>query len=218
MPYQDAFQFLVDLGFLDVILPFVLVFIITYGVLQRTQILGQEKKKPKTRLNAMVAFVMGFFAVLAVNLLNVINIVLFYFVLLLVIGLCLALVFGLTGAEGGIRNRLFIAIMIVFIVLFFFYALAQAGVIDESRFFNTLFWPAIVIAVAALLIYFLFRKKTEAPAARPAARPAERPQQAGPPQPSAEEEGGENPFAGLTPDEAQIMRRAGEIIQRRRGR
>ncbi len=217
MPYQDAFQFLVDLGFLDVILPFVLVFIITYGVLQRTQILGQENKKPKTRLNVMVAFVMGFFAVLAVNLLNVINIMLFYFVLLLVIGLCLALVLGLTGAEGGIRNRLFISIMIVFIVLFFFFALAKAGVIEENRFYNTIFWPVIIITIAALIIYLLFKKETEAPAARPSARPAARPAERQP-QPGPEEEGGENPFAGLTAEEAQAVQRAGEILQRRRGR
>jgi len=163
MAYQEVFQWLVDIGLVDVVLPFILVFTLTFGVLQKTKVLGEEDKKPKRKLNAMVAFVMGFFAVLATNLLNVINTIVGYLVLLLIIGLLLALVLGLAGAEGGHTNKLFIAVMIVLFALFVFYALARAGVIDEQRFFSTILWPVIAIGVVAAVLYFVLRKKPAAP-------------------------------------------------------
>ncbi len=43
------------------------------------------------------ALALGFLVVLTANLLNIINIMLFYFVILLVIALCLALIFGMTA-------------------------------------------------------------------------------------------------------------------------
>ncbi len=175
---KEAVQFLVDLGLLEVVLPFILVFTITFGILQRTRILGVEDKQPKRQLNAMVAFVMGFFAVLATNLLKVISTLLSYFVLLMIIALMLALVFGLMGAEIGRGNRLFMAIMIALFALFVFYGLAESGIINKDRFFSTILWPAVVIGTIALVIYFISgRKPAEKKPAAPEKRAAP---QAGP--------------------------------------
>jgi hypothetical protein len=162
MAYQEVFQWLVDLGFIDVILPFLLVFTLTYAVLQKTRVLGEEgDKKPKKRLNAMVAFVLGFFAVLATQMLNVVNILLGYLVLLMIVGLLLAIVLGLAGAEGGHKNKLFIALMIILFALFVFYGLSRAGIIDEQRFFDTLFWPVVALAVLGTVLFFVLRKPAE---------------------------------------------------------
>ena len=184
MPYQEVFQWLVDVGFVEVILPFLLVFTLTYAVLQRTKVLGMEgeEKAPKKKLNAMVAFVMGFFAVLATHLLNVINIMIGYLVLLMVVGLMLAIVLGLAGAEGGYKNRVFIALMIVLFALFVFYGLARAGIIDEQRFFDTLLWPVIALAILGTVLYYVLRKKPEP-------RRPQRPQQGAQPQPPTSVEG-----------------------------
>ncbi|MEM3154552.1 MAG: hypothetical protein QW165_03255 [Candidatus Woesearchaeota archaeon] len=162
MTYQEVMRFLVDIGLVDVVLPFILVFTITYSVLQRTRVLGEEDKKPKKRLNAMMAFVLGFFAVLATNLLNVINVLIAYLVLLMIVGLLLAIVMGLSGAEGGYKNRFFAAIMIILFALFVFYGLARAGIIDEQRFFSTLFWPVVVLIASGAVLYFVLRKKPAA--------------------------------------------------------
>lgn len=176
MPYQEGFQLLVDIGLLDVILPFILIFTITFATLQNTKVFGVEgkKKAPKTKLNAMVAFVMGFFAVLATNLLNIINIVLFYFVLLLVIVLLLALIFGLSGGE--VKSKLFIGITLLFAFLFLFYALVRAGFIEESAFWTGFVIPMVILAVIVYGIHYLFRgKKPKAPA-RPRGAPERQPQ------------------------------------------
>jgi hypothetical protein len=162
MAYKEGFQFLADIGLLEVVLPFFLVFTITYAVLQRTQVFGLDGTKPKTKLNAMVAFVMGFFAVLATNLLNILNIMLFYFVLLLVIILLLALIFGLSGGE--IKSRLFIGITIFFAGLFLFFALAKAGFIDENAFWTGFAMPMLILGVIVYGIFYFF--KEEKPGAR----------------------------------------------------
>ncbi len=186
MPYQEVFQWLVDIGFVEVILPFLLVFTLTYAVLQKTRVLGEEgekdKKEPKKKLNAMIAFVMGFFAVLATHLLNVINIMIGYLVLLMIVGLMLAIVLGLSGAEGGYKNKVFIAIMIILFALFVFYGLARAGIIDEQRFFDTLLWPVIALAILGTVLYYVLRKAPES-------RRPQRPQQGAQPQPPTSVEG-----------------------------
>jgi hypothetical protein len=201
MAYQEVFQWLVDFGFVDVILPFLLVFTLTYAVLQKTRVLGEEDNKPKKRLNSMLAFVLGFFAVLATHMLNVVNILLGYLVLLMIVGLLLAVVLGLAGAEGGHTNKLFIAIMIILFALFVFYGLARAGIIDEQRFFDTLFWPVVALAVLGTVLYFVLGKKTET-RAQQSQRPAQPPREQQPP----EEQ--------LTPEQLEEM--AAEMRRRRR--
>lgn len=65
----DAVELLKDFGFFDVILPFLLVFTVVFGILEKTKIFGTEKigdkDYPKKNINAMVAFVIAFFVLAA---------------------------------------------------------------------------------------------------------------------------------------------------------
>jgi hypothetical protein len=58
-----------DLGFFDVILPFLLVFTLIFGILEKTKLFGTEKvaghEYSKKNINAMMAFVIAFFVVAA---------------------------------------------------------------------------------------------------------------------------------------------------------
>lgn len=64
-----AVEFLQDFGFFDVVLPFLLVFTLVFGILEKTKIFGTEKVNdidyPKKNINAMIAFVIAFFFVTA---------------------------------------------------------------------------------------------------------------------------------------------------------
>jgi hypothetical protein len=60
----NAVDVLGAFGFFDVILPFLLVFTITFGVLEKTNIFGPGKKN----LNSMVAFAVGFLVVSATQI------------------------------------------------------------------------------------------------------------------------------------------------------
>jgi len=61
-----AVDFLESFGFFDVILPFLLVFTVVFGILEKTKIFGTNPDgTPKKNINSMVAFVIGFFVVAA---------------------------------------------------------------------------------------------------------------------------------------------------------
>lgn len=59
--FQDGLIQLEELGVLDVIVPFILVFTIVFAVLQKTKVLGTEVdgKTPKKNFNAVIALVMA---------------------------------------------------------------------------------------------------------------------------------------------------------------
>jgi len=69
-----AIELLEDFGFFDVVLPFLLIFTIVFGILEKTKIFGTEeyhgKEVPKKNINAMVAFVIAFFFIAAKEIVN----------------------------------------------------------------------------------------------------------------------------------------------------
>ncbi len=172
MALKEVVQFLVDIGLLDVVLPFILVFVIVFGILQSTKVLGEEKGKPKRKQNLMVAFVFGFIAVLATGQLKVVNILLSYLVLLVIIGLLMAMIFGLVGAKMGKTNKFAIGIIGILFVIGVLYAFAQAGIIDQQR-VNQLLWPIILIGVIIAVVFYALRKgEGERPPQQQRLRPA----------------------------------------------
>ena len=137
-PLGNAIQFLQDFGFFNVVLPFLLVFTIVFGILEKTKIFGLENKKPKKNLNSMVAFAVAFFVVAASNVVQAIQIALPWVSLVLIILVCFLLLSGMLFAEekdkdfalwdkmGGL-SKWFIGIMIIAIIAIFLYAFNLLG-------------------------------------------------------------------------------------------
>lgn len=73
-----AIDFLQAFGFFDVILPFLLIFTIVFGVLEKTKIFGTEKvggeDVAKKNINAMVAFTIAFFVIATKEIVTVIQV------------------------------------------------------------------------------------------------------------------------------------------------
>ncbi|MEK6857053.1 MAG: hypothetical protein AABX39_00515 [Nanoarchaeota archaeon] len=68
MPYyEEPIKMLVSLGLLDVVLPFIVIFAISYALLQSSKILGTEKGQPKANMNITISLVFSTFFVLTVN-------------------------------------------------------------------------------------------------------------------------------------------------------
>lgn len=76
--FRNALLFLGDIGVYDVVLPFVLVFVIVFAILEKTRIFGvytypDGKEYPKKNLNSMMAFVVSFFVVASSQLVQAIT-------------------------------------------------------------------------------------------------------------------------------------------------
>ncbi len=95
----NAITFLDSIGFFDVVLPFLLVFTLVYGILEKTKLLGTEDRKPKKNLNAMVAFTIAFFVVAASNIVTAIKTSLPWVMLILVIFISLLLLTGIFAKD-----------------------------------------------------------------------------------------------------------------------
>lgn len=122
----NAIDFLTAFGFFDVVLPFLLVFTVTFGVLEKSNLFGAGKKN----LNAMIAFTVGFLVVAATQITQAIQLSIpkVAFMLIILISL-LILVGSLMGKqEAGLdfftkftnlQSPLVIIIIVAVIAVFF---------------------------------------------------------------------------------------------------
>lgn len=88
--FRESLTFMDQIGLYDVVLPFLLIFTLVFGVLEKSKIFGEEKGadgKPYSRknLNAMVAFCTAFFFVASAQLVALINVFVARVALVLVI-------------------------------------------------------------------------------------------------------------------------------------
>lgn len=127
---QDVIAYLGRLGLWDVVLPFILVFTITYAILERTKVLGAENGEPKHRFNAMLAVVIGFIVLIAVDTLNVINVFSEMIVILILVAVCIAVIFGFFGFQEFHKKWYFMAIAVLVFGIASLYALGLFDYLD----------------------------------------------------------------------------------------
>lgn len=136
--FRNILDFLVNLGFYDVILPFLLVFTIVFALLERTKVFGTEdidgKKYPKKNLNTIMAVVVAFFVVLSADLVEVITTVSSNFVVLLFLVVLFLLLVGSFFMEKpdavfltGWWKQLFMVLVFVILIFIFLDGLGWLG-------------------------------------------------------------------------------------------
>ncbi|MFH1455882.1 MAG: hypothetical protein ABIF40_02945 [archaeon] len=167
-------DFLVRFGLFDVILPFLLVFTIVFGILEKTRIFGVEevdgKKYAKKNINSMVAFVLAFFVVAAKEIVTVIQTSLPLVALLLIIVFSFLLLAGsfMSDKEFSFENNTFwkvllTTLMFIGIVGIFLYSLGWLDII--INYIATRSTPeglgafALVVLVLATIGYVVGWKK-----------------------------------------------------------
>ena len=103
--FRESLVFFDQIGLYDVVLPFLLVFTLVYGVLEKSKILGTEgsgeHKSSRKNLNAMVAFITGFFVVASAQLVELVNVFVSRIALVLVILIMLMLLIASFHKEQG---------------------------------------------------------------------------------------------------------------------
>lgn len=95
--FNDAITLLIETGFTNVLAPFILIFAIVFAILQKSQIFhgGANEDESARKINAVIAFVFGIFAVISVNVVSFIAQSLATAAMALVVILCALLVLGL---------------------------------------------------------------------------------------------------------------------------
>lgn len=131
--FRGIIEFIDRIGIYDVVLPFILVFTLVFAILEKTKVLGTEtidgKKWSKKNLNAIIAFSISFFVVGSSKLVEILQIVSSYTVILLMVSILFLLLVGSFWKEGegvflsGKWNSFFMIIMFIGIVFIFLNAI-----------------------------------------------------------------------------------------------
>jgi len=161
MAIVDIVQWLESIGLTDVLLPFILVFVLVYGVLEKTHLFGLEKGKPKHRINGMVAFVSGFIIVAMVDVVNVINAFAQYFALVILVAVLLCILMAFAGKTPRKNSVLIIGALILLIALL--YAMAWMGMMDSDALTSFLTTPIVAIIIFLLIVWGIFRPDKKEP-------------------------------------------------------
>ncbi|MBS3162972.1 hypothetical protein J4467_03525 [Candidatus Woesearchaeota archaeon] len=169
-------EFLQDFGFFDVILPFLLIFTITFGVLEKTKIFGVEKFKgeeiPKKNINAMIAFVIAFFVLATKQVVESIQVSIPLVALILVAIVCFLMLVGIFIGHNESLNfftsfsrfKGFIAgILILAVVAIFFQSFGWLDPVLDFIFGSgsEVFLTLIFVGIVGGVIYFVFKSPSE---------------------------------------------------------
>lgn len=118
----------------DYLLPFLLVFFILFAVLEKTGVLGKDKKQ----LNALISFVIGLIFVAAVQPKLIVGDMILFFTIAVIILFIGLLLWGFISGDGKVENKIVKTILVVAIFVAVIVALLVVlGV--EGNIFNFLF-------------------------------------------------------------------------------
>ena len=142
--FSGVIEFFDRLGVYDVVLPFLLIFVIVYSILEKTRVLGTQeldgKQIAKKNINSMVAFVVAFLVIVSSKMVGYINKALPRITLLLLVLISFLMLIGVFFFEkeevmlqGGWRT-FFMILMFIGVVLIFM------GVIETSSGTTWLEW------------------------------------------------------------------------------
>src|SRR3989338_7246136 len=156
----DAVKLLQDFGFFDVILPFLLVFTVVFGILEKTKIFGTEGEKghPKKNIDAMVAFFQESLPMVALILVAIIC-----FLMLIGSFATSKEEFNFMEMFGGWKTPLAV-VFVISIIAIFFQSFGWLEPIYEyiSGRGHDVFIVVIFIGIIAAVVGFVFNTGTEA--------------------------------------------------------
>jgi len=147
--------------FIELVLPFLLIFVVTFAVLQKAEIFGKGKKQ----IDALVALVIGLIVVAFGNAVGIILSLIPFFAVAAVVILIFMILYGMVYKEGefemhkGVKVAfgILIGIGLIFAVLFatgaWDYILENWVYGSESDvFFNVVFFIVIIGAIVAVVM------------------------------------------------------------------
>ena len=159
MPFvQDVLLFWIKLGVLDVVLPFLLVFTVTYAILDRTRVLGERDGGPRKNYNATVAVCIALISVAVLSTVKTITLIAQYSAIALIVLVLFWLIFGLLGIKG-FKNKHVVPVLGMLVTgVVAVYALGAWGWLSFSWLNGYVLGPVIIVGVLVLLVWYVTRK------------------------------------------------------------
>jgi len=166
MGLKEVFVAIESMGVVNVVIPFVMVFIILFAVFEKIRLFKERK------VHAVLSFIFAFMVVAAADVVRSINLFSYYLVLLIFGAIVLLLFAGVFGGIPDIMNEkrkkytAVIFIILVFIVVF--YGLYASGIKFNLgpvsyEWLQTLVPIIFGILIFVLIVWLITRKGTTPP-------------------------------------------------------
>ena len=165
--FGDMVNYLVEIGVFDIFLPFLLVFAIVFAILEKTQILGQNK----SNISALVAVVVGLLVVVQKGIVETINLFLPRISLIIVVILMGLLLIAMLGGREyrGLRGTT-LGVAIVLVIIAIIMALTSSPALGTSFLSpadkEALLRIGVPIGVFLLVIWFVTSERPQQPRRR----------------------------------------------------
>ncbi|RME77838.1 hypothetical protein D6774_03150 [Candidatus Woesearchaeota archaeon] len=155
-------QFLYDIGFYDVILPFLFIFTIVFAVLQKSTAFGTyEGGVPKKNINALVAFVVGFLFVASISRVAAFESIAQRISLALVAMVMVSLVLGAFGQHLDVgKSKAYWIVVLIIVVAIFVSSLGFSDYISGRSVLEVLLTPWLVMIFFFLLVVWFIVRDT----------------------------------------------------------
>lgn len=153
-------------GVWDYLLPFVLVMVITWGVLERTKIFHARSDLQRKRINAIVSICIALFAVASVHIVSSVKSIAALSGFALIVFVIILMITRFLGGEPNKKTWFVIALITMAII-----AIGVLGIkLPNTTFMNALVPMLIVLAIFGIMLWLLLRpeegekpKQTEKP-------------------------------------------------------
>ncbi|MEM2713624.1 MAG: hypothetical protein QXS07_00295 [Candidatus Pacearchaeota archaeon] len=155
MAYQlsELTQFLAN-----IILPFIFVWVLTYAIMEKIKLLGENKQA-----HLLISIAIAFFFIGVPTLLNITSVIIPIVATLVIIAFCLMLIFGMLGIEfyskeGGGKLKYIIAGILVLagiiVILNIFGVFQKISTWLSKELIQFIIFLVIIIAVTAIVVGF----------------------------------------------------------------
>jgi hypothetical protein len=160
---EDAVMSLENLGLLDVLLPFLLIFTIAFAVLQKSKILGERAKN----FNTMVSFVLAMAAIIphvihkGPDVVVIINAALPNVSVLMIASMMVLLLIGVFGPDVNLLGSPLQGIIVLFAVIAVGYTfLASAGLVQNIPFLADPETRSLIISILVfgIIVWFITKE------------------------------------------------------------
>ncbi|MFT4326775.1 MAG: hypothetical protein ACMXYK_04695 [Candidatus Woesearchaeota archaeon] len=144
--FYESMDYLIAWGLFDVILPFVLIYTIVFGLLQKINLLGQKN------YNAMFSFTLSFFAIYNITITQNLPTLIARFTILLLILICILIIAGFFNLETKYASTLTTILILLYVV---YIVLDTFGLMLSFSINQTLIFTTVTLIIFFGLIRFI---------------------------------------------------------------
>jgi len=160
--FRNTILLLEKIGFMNVILPFMFIFVVIFGILEKAMIFGKNRDhNDVTKVHAIIAFVCGFTFVAVQSLVSKLNLLLYYVALLLVFIFLFQLISSIFLKDHEFNKWIILSLLVIIILIVLKIMNINIIVVGEKISSFIPFEIILVLAIFAAIIYYITRDKKD---------------------------------------------------------